>query len=249
MKKEKKVYVDKVYKLTKDVAPLCYMLATRHTKRKSLLYFDEETGVNRSLRYARNQKSIFEDEQDGNAILEPIVFEDGMLMVNKENQILQTFLEYHPGNGAVFHEVNTEKDAQVEMESINFVLDAQVAARNLSVNKLESIARVLIGQKADKMTTAELKRDILVFSRKDPQAFLDLVNDPMLELQDDVVKLFGLSKLVKRNKNKDIYFNLPKNKTKLMTVPYGEDPIYIVASFFQSDEGVETYKLLKKMLQ
>ena len=80
-------------------------------------------------------------------------------------------------------------------------------------------------------------------------AILDLVNDPMLELQDDVVKLFGLSKLVKRNKNKDIYFNLPKNKTKLMTVPYGEDPIYIVASFFQSDEGVETYKLLKKMLQ
>jgi len=71
----------------------------------------------------------------------------------------------------------------------------------------------------------------------------------MLELQDDVVKLFGLSKLVKRNKDKDIYFNLPKNKTKLMTVPYGEDPVYIVASFFQSDEGVETYKLLKKMLQ
>ena len=44
MKKEKKVYVNKVYKLTKDVAPLCYMLATRHTKRKTLLYFDEETG-------------------------------------------------------------------------------------------------------------------------------------------------------------------------------------------------------------
>jgi len=34
---------------------------------------------NRPLRYARNQKSPFEDEQDGNVILEPIVFEDGML--------------------------------------------------------------------------------------------------------------------------------------------------------------------------
>jgi len=249
MKKEKKVYVNKVYKLTKNVAPLCYMLATRHTKRKNLLYFDEETGTNRSLRYARNQKSIFEDEQDGNAILEPIVFEDGMLMVNKENQILQTFLDFHPGNGGVFHEVNTEKDAQVEMESINFKLDAQVAARNLSVHKLETISRVLIGAKADKMTTAELKRDMMVFSRKDPQEFLDLVNDPMLDLQDDVVKMFGLNNLVMKNKQRDIYFNLPKNKTKLMTVPYGEDPVYIAASFFRSDEGVETYKLLKKMLQ
>lgn len=249
MKEKKKVYENKVYKLTKDVAPLSYMLATRHTKRKALLYFDEETGTNRALRYARNQKSIFEDEQDGNSILEPIVFEDGMLMVSKENQILQEFLKYHPSNGFVFVEVNTEKDAEKEMETLNFELDAQVAARDLSVSKLESIARVLLGHRADKMSTAELKRDVLVFSRKDPEGFLDLVNDPMLELQDYVVQMFSQNLLVMRNKNKDIYFNLPKNKKKLLTVPYGENPAYIAASFFQSDEGVETYKLIKNMLK
>ena len=64
MKKIKKVYEDKVYRLKRDAAPLSYMLSTKHTKRKALLYFDEETGVNRALRYARNQKSIFEDEQE-----------------------------------------------------------------------------------------------------------------------------------------------------------------------------------------
>tara|TARA_R100000541_G_scaffold44161_2_gene51335 strand:- start:1185 stop:1937 length:753 start_codon:yes stop_codon:yes gene_type:complete len=248
MKKSKQVYHDKVYRLRRDAAPLSYMLASKHTKRKALLHFDEETGVNRSLRYARNQKSIFEDEQDGNAILEPIIFEEGMLRVSRQNQILQQFLELHPGNGNVFYEVNNEQDAAADMEIMNFELEAQVAARDLTLAKLESISRVVLGVRADKMTTAELKRDIMVFARRDPQEFLDLINDPMVGLQDEVVKMFSATLLQMRNKNRDVYFNLKKNKTKMLTVPHGEEPSYIVASYFQTDEGVESYKLLKKML-
>ena len=70
----------------------------------------------------------------------------------------------------------------------------------------------------------------------------------MLELTNDVVQFFNHSFLTMKNAGKDVYFNLPKNKTKLLTVPFGEDPYYIVASLFQSDEGIETYKLLKKRL-
>ena len=40
----------------------------------------------------------------------------------------------------------------------------------------------------------------------------------MLDLQDDVVKMFGLNNLVMKNKQRDIYFNLPKNKTKLIQI-------------------------------
>ena len=74
MKTKKQAFVDKTYKLTRDKAPLSYTIPSRNTKRSALLYFDEETGANRSMRYAKNQKSIFEDEQDGNVILEPIIF-------------------------------------------------------------------------------------------------------------------------------------------------------------------------------
>ena len=76
MKKVKEKYVDKAYRLKNHSAPLAYMLASKHTRRSPLLYFDEESGQNRPLRYAKNQKSPFEDEQDGNVVLEPIVFED-----------------------------------------------------------------------------------------------------------------------------------------------------------------------------
>ena len=96
MNKTVEKYADKQYKLLGDVAPLSYMLASRHTRRFPLLWFDEEKGENRALRYARNQKSPFEDEQDGNAVLEPVMFEDGMLSVPRTNQALQKFLYYHP---------------------------------------------------------------------------------------------------------------------------------------------------------
>ena len=73
----KNTFKAKIYKLTKENAPLSLILASRHTQRFPLLWFDEKSGVNRPLRYARNQNSPFQDEQDDTAILEPIVFENG----------------------------------------------------------------------------------------------------------------------------------------------------------------------------
>ncbi|MGY8867778.1 MAG: hypothetical protein ACKVJK_19405, partial [Methylophagaceae bacterium] len=104
-------YVDKTYKLTRETAPLSLILASRHTQRFPLLHFDEETGTNKALRYARNQNSPFQEDQDNNAILEPIVFENGFLSVPKNNQVLQKFLHFHPGNGRVYVEVNKAKEA------------------------------------------------------------------------------------------------------------------------------------------
>ena len=51
-----------------------------------------------------------------------------------------------------------------------------------------------------------------------------------------------------RNKNKEVWFNTKTNKGKLCTIPFGEDSIYIVASYFQSDDGVEALKHLEKLL-
>ena len=51
-----------------------------------------------------------------------------------------------------------------------------------------------------------------------------------------------------RNKKKDVYFNLPGNKTKMLNIPFGEDPYHVVASYLKTDEGVDVYKgLIKKI--
>lgn len=246
--KKKEKYIDKAYRLKRDRAPLSYMLASRHSRRSPLLHFDEEKGINRPLRYARNQKSPFEDEQDGNAVIEPVIFEDGMLFVPKANQVLQQFLHYHPSNGSVFEVVDKQKDASEELEVVEQSLEAQIIAKELKGDKLLAVARVLIGN-IDRMTTTEIRRDVIMYAMNDPFDFLETINDPMLDLTNDVVQFFNESWLVLKNAGKDVYFNLPKNKNKLLTVPYGEDHYYIVASHFQTDDGIETYKLLQKRLK
>ena len=251
MKTKKLEYKAKSYRLKGGESPLSYMLASRHSSRSPLLHFNEETGVNEPLRYARNQKSPFENEQDGNAILEPIVFEDGMLTVSKENQVLQKFLSLHPSNGFVFEEINKERDAAAELEQVEFELEAQIEAKKITkdTSKLTQICRVLMGNAVENMTTAELKRDILVYAKNNPEDFLDTLNDPMLELMDDVYQFFNLSLLSTRNNGKDVYYNLPNNKKKMLTIPFGEDPNFIVASFMKSDDGLEVYKLLKNKIK
>ena len=142
-KKSTPKFVDKSYKLTREIAPLSLILASRHTTRYPLLHFDEKTGMNRPLRYARNQNSPFQDEQDDNAIVEPIVFEDGFLFVPKNNQILQKFLSLHPGNGKTFVEINKAKEAAEIVEDLNLEVDALIEARQLTVEQVENVSRVL----------------------------------------------------------------------------------------------------------
>lgn len=248
MKKEQQ-YVNKTYRLTRDAAPLSFMLPVRNSRRSPLLHFDEDKGINRPLRYAVNQKSPFEDEQDGNAIVEPIVFEDGFLNVPRTNQVLQEFLHYHPLNGKRFEEVNDEKDAAQEVEWLNAEVDALVEARKLTVDQLETLGRVAISGDVSTMTTAELRRDMLIFAKHDPQGFLRMVSDPMVKLQSNVQRFFDEKLLTFRNNQKEVYFNLAGNKKRMMSLPYGEEPMYVVTSHLQSDEGVEILEYLEGMLE
>jgi hypothetical protein len=248
MKNTKQKFVTKQYKLTKSVAPLSFMLPTRNGKRFPLLWFDEETGTNRALRYARNQKSPFEDEQDGNAILEPVIFEDGFLNVPKENQVLQEFLHYHPYNGKKFIEVNDAKDAEVEVDELMTQVDALVEAKALSIEQLENVCRVLFGTDTSRKSTSELKRDVLVFAKNDPQSFLDVINDPELKLLGTVQRFFDRGLLAFRKSGKEVWFNTPTNKTKMMNIPFGQEGIDLVVSYLKSDDGVEVLKHLETLL-
>jgi hypothetical protein len=243
----KTVPVDKIYKLKSGAAPISFTLASRNNKRFPLLWFDEANNVNRPLRYAINQKSPFEDEQDGNAIVEPIIFEDGFLHVPKNNPVLQAFLYYHPLNNISFVEVDKEKDATKELEKLSNEVDALISAKKLDVKEMETVARVLFGKDPSLLTTSELKRDILVFAKKYPNEFLNTVNDPMLIFQSDVRMFFDKKLLHFRNNMKEVWLNTSTNKKRMINVPYGEEPYSAVASYLRSEEGIEILKMLENI--
>lgn len=244
MSNTKKTPVNKVYKLLIG-SPLSYTLASRNHPRYPLMWYDEKNNLNRALRYAVNQKSPFEDEQDGNAIIEPIVFEDGLLNVPKQNPVLQEFLHYHPLNGIVFTEVDKEKEAHVQVEDLNVEVDALIAARGLSLQQIEMLTRVMFGKDPSVISTAELKRDMLVFAKQDPYGFLSILNDPELQYQDQIHVFFEKNLLTLKNNGKDIYFNTPSNKKKMCSIPFGENPYDVAAHFLRSDEGLDALKMLE----
>jgi len=239
--------VDKVYKL-KIGNPLSYTLASRNHPRFPLMWFDEKNNVNRALRYSTNQKSPFEDEQDGNAIIEPIIFEDGFLRVPKNNPVLQEFLHYHPLNGTIFSEVDKEKDAAAEVQDLDLEIEALVEAKQLTTDQLETLTRVMFGKDPSTISTAELKRDILVFAKKEPKEFLNILNDPELKFQAKIRTFFENKLLILRNGDKEVWFNTATNKKKMLSVPFGEDPYGMVAHFLQSDEGIDSLKMLEALL-
>lgn len=245
--KKTDVLKDKTYRLKGKTAPIVFILNSRNSRRKPLLYFDGER--NRPLRYSSNQRSPFEDEQDSNAIIEPVAFEDGMLFVPKTNPVLQQFLELHPANGTVFEEIDEERDASHDMEVLDAQLESQVAARDLSIEMLETIGRIALSLNVDKMSTAELKRDVRLYARNNPEDFLNTLNDPMLKLQSLASNCFSEGLLTLKNKGKDIYFNLPSNKKKLLSIPFGDSPVHTLASFFQTDDGIELMSMLENKLK
>jgi hypothetical protein len=211
------------------------------------MWFDEEKQVNRVLRYSTNQKSPFEDEQDDNVILEPIVFDDGMLTVSRTNPVLQQFLHYHPHNGILFAEVDNERDANAEVEDLNVEVDALIEARKLEISQIEMLTRVLFGKDPSTVSTAELKRDILVYAKVDPHGFLDAINDPELKFQAKIRTFFENGWITIRG-NKELWYSTPTNKKKMCSIPFGSDAFDVAVSFLQSDEGLDGLKMLDMLL-
>jgi len=251
MKKENKKnweIKDRRYILKNGIEPLTYTIPSKHTKKHALLYFDQESGKQREIRYATNQDSCFVDEQKGEATLGHIIFKDGVLMVPKEKQNLQKLLSlYHPLKDKSFFEFDPVEVAVDELDLLNLQVDALNAARNIDIDMAEAIMRVEIGSKVTKMSSKELKRDLLIFARSNPDLFIELVNDENVQLRNFAVKAVEAN-IIDLSQDQR-YFTWASNGKKLMSVPFDENPYSAMAAFFKTDEGVEIFKSIEKKLK
>ena len=238
---------DRMYLLIGRGNPLTYTLQSKSTRKKPLLWFDEEKGLNREMRYASNQNSIFIDEQDENAILEHIVFENGGLFVPKENQALQRLLSlYHPKKGYVYKEKDSVQEAKEDLVSIETEMEALNTAVSVDIEQAEAILRVEKGSAVDKMSSSEIKRDLYLFARTNPILFLDLVNDENVMLRNLAIKAVEMG-VVSLSQDQR-HFSWASNNRKLMEVPFEENPYSAFAAWLKTDEGVEVYKSLSKRI-
>jgi hypothetical protein len=238
---------DRSYYLAGNKEPLTFRLNSRHSYLKPLLYFDEENGIQKELRYATNQNSPFVQEQNGEATLGQILFENGILSVPKQNQNLQKLLSlYHPDLNKKYHEFDAQEEAIDELEDLEIEFEAISAARSIDIDQAEAILRVEKGSEVANMSSKEIKRDLYIFAKRNPSLFLELANDENVHLRNVAIKATesGIISLSGDNRT----FNWASNNRKLMTVPFDENPYSAMAAFFKTDEGMEVFRSIEKKL-
>jgi hypothetical protein len=239
---------DRTYLLTGHHNPLTYTISSRHSRRFPLLWFDNDLKEQRELRYATNQNSPFMDEQKGEATIGHITFENGDLRVSKEKQNLQKLLSlYHPMLNKKYREFSAVQKATNELDTLEAQVTAMNAAMNMDIDQAEAIIRVEVGSKASKMTSKEIKRDLLLFARSNPSLFLELANDENVQLRNFAIKACEANIIKLSQDQRD--FKWASNGKKLMTVPFDENPYSAMAAFFKTDEGVEIFQSIEKKFQ
>ena len=239
---------DRSYFLKGSHSPLTYSLASRHTSRYPLLWFDKETGNQKEIRYATNQNSPFVQEQKGEATLGHVIFKNGTLFVPKEKQNLQKLLSmYHPGLNGKYAEFDAVQTANNELEDLDIQIDALVAAREIDVDQAEAILRVEVGSAVSTMSSKEIKRDLLLFAKRNPSLFMELASDNNVQLRNVAIRATeeGIIKISQDQRT----FMWGANDRKLMTVPFDENPYSAMAAFFKTDEGTEVFRSIEKKLK
>lgn len=239
---------DRTYILKGNSAPITFTLASKHYRRNPLMWYDEERNVNRELRYASNQSSPFVDEQEGFSTLQHIVFKNGTLFVPKSEQSLQKLLSlYHPQLNKTYFELDAVAEAKDELADIENQIIALNLAKDLDINHGEAVLRVEQGSSVSSMTSSEIKRDLLLFAKREPELFIDIVNDDNVQLRNFGIKATeaGIIKLSGDQRS----FHWGTNNKKLMNIPFDENPYSALAAYFKTDEGTEVYKSIEKKIK
>ena len=184
----------------------------------------------------------------GDQRLEHIIFRNGVLFVPKNKVTLQKLLSlYHPHREKIYKELQPQVIAAQEIDWLEMEVEALNAAMNLDIDMAEAVMRVEIGSKVSSMSSKELKRDLLLYAKRSPELFLELVNDDNVSLRNFGIKAteMGLLKLSSDQRT----FSWGSNDRKLMNVPFDEHPYSALAAWFKTDEGMESYSNIEKQLQ
>ena len=233
---------DRTYFLKGGKKPLSYII-----KSANVYWFDEEQGYERELKYCENQKTCFVDEMKGDQRLSHIIFKSGVLLVPRTKTVLQKLLSlYHPHKDKLYREFKPEVRAANEIDILEMEIEALNAAKNLDIDMAEAVMRVEIGSGVSNMSSKELKRDLLLYAKRNPRLFLDLVGDENVALRNFGIKAteLGIIKLSSDQRT----FNWGSNDRKLCTVPFDEHPYSALAAWFKTDEGMEIYANIEKRL-
>lgn len=231
---------DKVYAINKG-GGIWYKL-----KQNNITIFDEETGRVRQLRYSPNEMSVWADEQSENIIREQIVFINKNLLVQHTRPNLQRYLDLHPDNiangGKVFHLVDTEKKATVELDKEFMTLDAVGLVRDKSIDELLPVAMYL-GIDTNQRNM-EIKRELLREAKANPKRFIEMFDNPVVKVKSTIMSAVDFQILRADNDGLKWY----DSNRLIVATPAGQETIDIATRFCLSEKGAMVLEEIENQL-
>ena len=120
-------------------------------------------------------------------------------------------------------------------------------AKQMDIDHSEAVLRVDQGNKVSNMSSQEIKRDILLFAKNNPDLFLQLAEDDNVQLRNFGIKATEEAIILLSEDQRSWHWGT--NNRKLFTIPFDENPYSALAAWFKTDEGTEVYKTIEKKLK
>jgi len=211
------------------------------------IIYDNQTGRNRQIRYCPNEPSVYADEQSSNAIRAHVLFEEGVLAVPADQANLQEFLDLHPMNkangGGTFEVVNTEAKAEVDLDNEFLLHDAVSLVRNSSIDELMPVA-IYLGMDTNQKN-AELKRELLMEAKGNPKRFIELFDNPTVQVRAIIKKAVDFQIL---NSKEDGMYWFDSNRL-IVATPVGQDTVRVMTQFCLTEKGGTALESIKVELE
>lgn len=214
---------------------------------KDITIYDSEKDTVRSIRYCSNEPSIYVDEQSQNGRRAQIVFVDKMLGVPASQPNLQDYLDKHPGNtkngGNTFYEINHEQKTDTLIQDEFLIHDAISLIREKSIDEL--IPVILYLGISLEQRNQEIRRELLIEAKSNPQAFIQLFDNPLVKMRASI-SLAASNGILKINQ--DGVFWTDSNRLILAT-PVGQDGVNMMTKFCLSEKGSLVHQEILKRLE
>ena len=214
---------------------------------KDITIYDSEKDTVRSIRYCSNEPSIYVDEQSQNGRRAQIVFVDKMLGVPASQPNLQDYLDKHPGNtkngGNTFYEINHEQKTDTLIQDEFLAHDAISLIREKSIDDL--IPVILYLGISLEQRNQEIRRELLIEAKSNPQAFIQLFDNPLVKMRSSI-SLAASNGILKINQ--DGVFWADSNRLILAT-PVGQDGVDMMTKFCLSEKGSLVHQEILKRLE
>lgn len=265
-KKEPKEYIfqliDKFYTTTSNIPrppyPETYMV------KNTDVIFDQETGMERNIRYLEGVGTIFEDEQEHLSDFKKrqrpdIKFINGTLVVPSNRTSLVKFLMISnmnegnkntiAGTRHVYRLLDFEAQENQAISKAETRMDAMKLAMSAPIENMIPHAQFLgvrfKNQYGEDRGDKAIRVDYLDFADNNPDAFIKSYNNPLVKVEYIIRKGVNVSLIdLDSSKGQAIWGD---SKKFIVQIPDNQNAIKFLSEFCLTEKGKDFYAQLKTM--